>query len=78
MSEVELTKKCFKCFGDGVWDKHAPDPEQVECPICSGSGRMHFCYADIPELDEIIAEQASQRTDLSNALEAIWNKVKTL
>ena len=78
MAEVELLKKCPKCFGDGVWNKHAPEQELVECPLCEGSGRQHYCYAEIPQLDEIIAEQESQRTDLTNALEAIWNKVKTL
>jgi len=32
----------------------------------------------VAKLDSIIAEQASQREDLTAALAQIWNKVKTL
>jgi len=88
---TELRNICHHCAGTGeiVYPASGAGPEDaIECPICSGSGKLPTTLA-IAELntifdslventDAIIAEQASQRADLTAALTQIWNKVKVL
>jgi len=62
---------CTTCNGAG---RVADD---VICPDCLGGGSLPL--RGMPEmLKSIIDEQASQRTELTQALQAIWNKVKDL
>lgn len=67
---------CTRCNGTGI----DPDTEET-CLTCGGTGESKT-YNNwrivLHQLDSIIAEQASQREDLTAALEAIWNKVKNL
>jgi hypothetical protein len=82
---MKLRIPCTDCKGTGVdpipagtWENgiYVPATETV-CKLCSGNG-----YFDQPitteEVDAIIAEQASQRVDLTAALTRIWDKVKNL
>jgi len=54
------------------------------CPACFGTGTLPLKGAlaqgslVLDKLNSIIAEQASQREDLTTALTQIWNKVKDL
>ena len=69
---------CATCEGDGKSNGDI-------CPECLGSGATPLidkgsllAKAIVSRLDSIIAEQASQREDLTAALTQIWNKVKDL
>ena len=70
----EPTKECPRCGGTGV------DPEGGDCIRCGGDGLIPSDFSNTVEdyLERIIAEQESQRTDLTAALSQIWNKVKDL
>lgn len=72
---------CETCGGNGYQDSDL-------CPTCLGGGmspvtgqlllfKTLFSTLET-RADEIIAEQAAQREDLTNALTQIWNKVKDL
>jgi len=56
-------------------------PKENICPSCDGA-RYKEHEIDLEalqdQIDSIIAEQASQREDLTAALTQIWNKVKDL
>jgi DnaJ-class molecular chaperone len=78
--EVAQTYACYFCGGSG-------EVEGETCPRCNGSGRLICDWIQLGmverdalslKLDAIVAEQASQREDLTNALTQIWNKVKDL
>jgi len=74
---VLIGNKCLTCKGDGVVDG-------AFCYSCIGTGyRLSVAEAIFfkgisDKVDSIIAEQASQREDLTAALTQIWNKVKDL
>jgi len=78
---AKLQSPCNVCGGDGIsWRSGL---EGATCDTCKGTGLVDG--PDIPiiddmddKLDSIIAEQASQRVDLTAALSQIWNKVKDL
>ena len=85
MSVVEIYKMCEGCRGDGIVQKYGRDP--YTCPDCGGSGRIFLADSmDLAtilnsitgQVDAVIAEQISQREDLTAALSQIWNKVKDL
>lgn len=70
---------CNMCGGDGLDARQ----EYGICHHCDGTGIV--LSGEIAEIDDInakvndiIAEQASQREDLTAALTQIWNKVKDL
>jgi hypothetical protein len=58
--------------------------EGFPCPDCLGTGALPIIgqvkvqKETFRKLDLVIAEQASQRVDLTAALTAIWDKVKNL
>ena len=70
---------CYQCNGTG---QH----QGAVCDVCGGDGvvtaNFELTYTQgltiDAKVDDIIAEQASQRTDLTAALTQIWNKVKDL
>ena len=79
---IEIT--CPKCLGSGI----EPGTESDPCLECDGNGKIAppDWYMETTariellagKLDSIIAEQASQREDLTAVLTQIWNKVKDL
>ena len=80
--ELILKHTCGNCNGTG----EIGDPP-IQCGSCGGTGELYWGHADTimaefnevdAKLDSIIAEQASQRADLTAALTQIWNKVKDL
>jgi hypothetical protein len=88
---VEIFKKCSRCLDTGVDNNLIVlgEPISEPCAACGGTGKVNAGWIDITDLmdrfgdidskaDSIIAEQASQREDLTAALSQIWNKVKTL
>uniref|UniRef100_A0A6M3LBM9 Uncharacterized protein n=1 Tax=viral metagenome TaxID=1070528 RepID=A0A6M3LBM9_9ZZZZ len=62
---------CTTCFGEGAL------PLRGIVGVVCREMFMLFQEAET-KLDNIIAEQVSQREDLTNTLTAIWNKVKDL
>lgn len=56
-------KICSECFGSG------------SLPLVGNVGILKIMS---DKLNDVIAEQSAQRTDLTTALTAIWNKVKNL
>ena len=62
---------CSTCGGDGYSNGGL-------CASCYGTGALPVKSKLLLLLKQIIDEQASQREDLTNALAAIWDKVKTL
>ena len=71
------TNKCRDCEGIGEIDGEF----HVQCLGTGEVGNVAlFTYfkAQADKLDAIMAEQASQRADLTAALTQIWNKVKDL
>jgi len=80
----QILVTCSHCGGSGI----EPGTESDVCLECRGA------YVTLPpdrdavaqawleslggKIDAIIAEQASQREDLTEALTQIWNKVKNL
>lgn len=70
MPEMER-QMCSTCNGEAV------ALDGTFCPDCMGTGAQPV-FGTAKILKDIQAEQASQRTDLTTALEAIWNKVKNL
>ena len=77
---IELKIICKDCKGTGKRPYGPVDEEPAICGDCAGSGYKTWgVLDDVDEkLDAIIAEQASQREDLTTALTQIWNKVKDL
>jgi len=82
--ELILKHKCGLCNGTGQMPVGAGT---ALCIACDGTGEVYWGHADSimtefdevdTRLDNIIAEQASQREDLTTALTQIWNKVKDL
>lgn len=83
-----ITRPCERCNGTGEVDNPpGGDIPDITCPDCDGEAKLPFAeiedidtrLTDIKDrIDSIIAEQASQRTDLTAALDAIWDKVKNL
>ena len=79
---MEIKCKCTRCKGTGEIDEiDDGTPVVITCPDCEGEGLID--WADIggaieTKIDSIIAEQASQREDLTNGLSQIWDKVKDL
>ena len=79
MSELPeiVPNTCLDCSGSGY-------SNQGICTSCYGGGSLpvvgHLVLFKqlMANLDVIIAEQASQREDLTAALTRIWNKVKGL
>jgi len=70
---MKTTQQCDICLGDGTLG------ENNSCPKCDGSGVIEYDASEVEtKLDAIIAEQASQREDLTTALNQIWNKIKDL
>ena len=61
---------CLTCMNQGVLPVRGARLEAQM--ILQGQGDLS------DKLDDIIAEQASQREDLTTALTQIWNKVKNL
>ena len=75
---------CYLCQGTSIY-------KDESCVVCGGNGEVDLNVADyiayttslnyretndlLDKLNAIIAEQASQREDLTTALQAIWNKV---
>ena len=72
---ADITIPCHACTGTGTHLDILGNPG-VACATCSGSGGLIVGTCAI--LDEIVAEQASQRVDLTAALTQIWDKVKDL
>ena len=81
-------KICTTCFGGGVtpvWGilQHAIR-EAYQAKVKIGEVETKTDALDdrisdiLDKVNDIIAEQASQRTDLTTALTNIWNKVKDL
>lgn len=72
---IKLKEVCSVCRGSGQM------PKENICPSCDGA-RYKEHEIDLEalqdQIDSIIAEQASQREDLTAALTQIWNKVKDL
>ena len=72
---------CPDCGGDGLKDPVGTH-ERIYAYASDGQTRiltLETAVADIlDKCNDIIAEQASQRTDLTAALTQIWNKVKDL
>lgn len=87
-----MAVECPLCEGSGTSPLEAQYGDPLvdrPCPVCYGSGEIEEVHggakgAEIIALvllglvRDIITEQASQREDLTAALEAIWNKVKDL
>jgi len=77
---LTIKKLCPVCQGSG--SVPAATGQGDACVICDETGYMDVGIIDISDvtdkLDSIIAEQASQREDLTAALTQIWNKVKDL
>ena len=88
---IDLRTICHHCAGTGeiIYPAGGVGPEDIiECQVCSGSGKLPISLATtelnttfdslIAKVDDIIAEQVSQRADLTAALTQIWNKVRVL
>ena len=77
MPEETTPSTCSTCDGTGL---SGADP----CSVCIGIGALPLFGHNLlfkfllSKLEVIIAEQASQREDLTAALTQIWNKVKDL
>lgn len=61
---------CLECMGSGVLP--------IRGNISTQKAAFLLIYNMQSKLDNIIAEQAAQRIDLTAALTQIWNKVKDL
>lgn len=81
---MSIVSLCDTCHGAGfVGDPQGP---KDLCPDCNGWGEKSDLFNalkakldDIEDkVNEVQAEQASQREDLTAALTQIWNKVKNL
>lgn len=85
---INVGNICWRCNGDGSVIITYGENERLEdpCTVCGGDGVVSLAHIvvdpgmDVLEsmLSNIIAEQASQREDLTAALTQIWNKVKNL
>ena len=73
---ANITTVCNVCGGDGIQWRDTDGEGGHECTHCGGTGIVNIGSVDA--LDTIVAEQASQRADLTAALTQIWNKVKDL
>lgn len=77
---LTIKKSCPVCQGSGSIP--AATGQGDACVICDETGYVEIGEIDVSDitdkLDAIIAEQASQREDLTTALTQIWNKVKDL
>jgi len=62
---------CSHCLGTGK------EPDESPCLVCGGTGEIDLCFygSALAKLDAVIAEQASQREDLTAALTTIINKL---
>lgn len=81
MQTVTLYKKCGICGGDGTVTSTGsqdgtPQEWNTPCTSCDGTGYVEFgnTELDVPT----VAQFNSKFTDIADALQAIWNKVKNL
>ena len=70
-----VDKPCPVCLGNGVINEVHGSFNGIEATVLV---TLQLVKSMDTKLDSIIAEQASQRTDLTAALNQIWNKVKDL
>jgi len=79
---INILTQCEQCNGTGQVSYSSPEGElpPFTCPRCNGEGKVTI--GELPtiedKLDSVMAEQVSQREDLTAALTQIWNKVKDL
>lgn len=87
MAEILISQTCRTCGGDGIFttsgsNNGVPFTMESECSQCKGLGKQVFGSFDSEAistvLEAIVAEQLSQRADLTSALSNIWDKVKNL
>ncbi len=71
---VSQGRACPVCSGTGEIDA----PEGFHMSEAHQISMFRMLVDTTDKLDSIIAEQASQREDLTAALSQIWNKVKDL
>ena len=77
MAEITVKQKCWYCNGSGIFGSTV---ETSSCAYCLGVGWLDsHLIVDITEitakLDAIIAEQASQRADLTAAFADVNDKL---
>ena len=94
MELKDIVVSCSPCSGTGIEKVNVSGEgdevvyQEITCRTCGGekvistmslSDEFISFVTDLNDkVNDIIAEQAAQRVDLTNALDAIWNKVKDL
>lgn len=77
MAEI-IYRTCYSCSGDGIITliiNESGDTENVECSVCSGSGKLKLGEFDLADIQEKLNDIQDKVNDCWNKLSDIWEKL---